>query len=293
MNIANKTQAGYAEGVVSIITNSLLFILKLWAGITTGSVALMADAWHTMSDSFSSLVVMIAVRLSARRADKDHPFGHGRWEQIASLFVAFLLAVVAYEFLKDSIVQIIDGERVHFGTFGIVATSISIVVKEALARYAFRLARQSDSSVLKADGWHHRTDALSSVVILIGILFGSWLPWIDGALGCLVAMMLFYAAWEIAGEVINKLLGEKPDEYLTSRIVEAARDAYDGDLHFHHFHIHNYVTHREVTFHIRLDSQLSIDQAHQIASRIEQIVQEKFDIEATIHVEPLLKQGNS
>jgi cation diffusion facilitator family transporter len=153
--------------VVSIIINSILFILKYWAGIVSGSIALTADAWHTLSDSLSSIVVVVGVKLSSKKPDKDHPFGHGRWEQISALLIAFILGLIAYDFVQSSILQLINRESTTFGTLAIVVTIISIVVKEALAQYAFYIAKKTDNVSVKADAWHHRSDALSSVVVLI------------------------------------------------------------------------------------------------------------------------------
>lgn len=173
-----KTRAGYLEGIVSVIVNSILFALKFWAGVVTGSIALTADAWHTLSDSLSSIVVIVAVKLSSKKPDAKHPFGHGRWEQVAALFIAFLLGVIAFDFLKDSFTQFKNHESTEFGTIAIVVTIISIIVKEALAQYAFYIGRKTENVSIKADGWHHRTDALSSVVVLVGILFAKQFWWL-------------------------------------------------------------------------------------------------------------------
>ncbi|GHV49307.1 cobalt transporter [Bacteroidia bacterium] len=283
----DKVKAGYTEGIVSVIVNTVLFALKLWAGIVSGSIALVADAWHTLSDSLSSVIVIGAVKLSSRKADKEHPFGHGRWEQIAALFIAFLLAVIAYDFLKGSIEQFNKKETAHFGLFAIVVTVLSILVKEGLAQYAFYIGRKTENTSIKADAWHHRTDALSSLVVLVGILFAGHFWWIDSVLGVIVSIMLFYATYEVAKEAITKLLGEQPDSRLVERITEAVKLACPGDLQLHHFHIHNYVSHQELTFHIKLDNQLSILEGHRIATDIEIMIQESFHIIATIHVEPL------
>ena len=97
----DKNKAGYIEGFISILVNTGLFGLKLWAGIVSGSIALTADAWHTLSDSLSSIIVIFGVKLSSKKPDKEHPFGHGRWEQIAAIFIGFLLALIAYDFLND------------------------------------------------------------------------------------------------------------------------------------------------------------------------------------------------
>lgn len=282
----HRTRAAYTQGFISVFANLGLFLLKLWAGIVTGSIALTADAWHTLSDSISSVAVILAARLSSKKPDRDHPFGHGRWEQIAALFIAFLLAIIAFDFLKDSIFRLYHQESVVFGSIAIIVTMISIVAKEAMAQYAFYVARKTDNISVKADAWHHRTDSLSSVVVLVGILLAPKLWWIDGVLGIIISIMLFYATYEIAREAIMKLLGEKPTPELISKIHLSVEKIHPNNLHLHHFPIHNYIAHQEMTFHIRLEKDMSIETGHQIASRIEQAIFDEFGIIATIHMEP-------
>lgn len=282
----DKAKAGYIEGVVSVIINTILFALKSWAGIVTGSIALTADAWHTLSDSVSSVVVIIGVKLSSKKPDREHPFGHGRWEQITALIIAFILAVIAWGFMKDSIIKFTGRESTKFGTLAIVVTIISIVVKEALAQYAFYIGRITDNVSVKADGWHHRSDALSSVVVLIGILFASQFWWIDSVLGAIISVMLVYATFRIAKEAIGKLLGEKPSPELISKITSLLGKEYSGSIQPHHFHIHNYVSHQELTFHIKLENSITIMSGHKIATDIENKVFELFGIIATVHIEP-------
>ena len=285
----DKTKAETSEGVVSIIINIVLFGLKIWAGMVTHSIALIADAWHTLSDSISSVVVVVAAKLSARKADKEHPFGHGRWEQIAALFIAVFLGIIAWNFLKDSILQLKGGEaeKVVFGTLAIVVTVASIILKELLAQYAFYIGRKTESESVRADGWHHRSDALSSVVVLIGILFAKQFWWIDGVLGIIIALMLFYATFEIMKSGITKLLGEQPGPELIEKITNEIVKLYSSDMEIHHFHIHNYTTHKELTLHIRLNKDFTIKKGHKIATDVENLIREKFDLHATIHVEPL------
>jgi len=283
----DKNKAGYAEGFVSIAVNTVLFVLKLWAGIVTGSIALTAIAWHTMSDSLSSMVVVAAVKLSSKKPDREHPFGHGRWEQIAAIIIAFILAAIAYSFLKDAVSQFHQQKSVQFGTLAIAVTVVSIVCKEALAQYAFHIGRKTGSLSVKADGWHHRTDALSSVVVLAGILFAKNFWWIDSVLGFVISLVLFYAAYKIVKESVTRLLGEEPSPELVSGIKEKAAELYADDLQLHHFHIHNYVTHKELTFHLKLDKNLSIETGHKIATEIENLIKKHFGIAATAHVEPV------
>jgi len=283
----DKKKAGYSEGIVSIIANTVLFVFKLWVGILSGSIALIADAWHSISDSLSSIVLMISVKLSSKKADKQHPFGHGRWEQIGALFIAFILVIIAYDFIKDSIVRLNNKEIARFGTIAFIVTFISILVKEALAQYAFYLGRKTENMSIKADGWHHRTDALASLVVLVGMFFAKYFWWIDSALGIIVSLMLVYVAYEIVKETVAKLLGEEPSPELISEITKSVKSLYPNDLQLHHFHLHNYVNHQELTMHIKLDKNLSIETGHKIATDIENNIKEKFGIIATVHVEPM------
>ncbi|MFC2080309.1 cation diffusion facilitator family transporter [Bacteroidota bacterium] len=283
----NRNKAGYLEGVISIFVNTGLFGLKLWAGIVSGSIALTADAWHTLSDSLSSIIVIFGIKLSSRKADKEHPFGHGRWEQIAAIFIGFLLAVIAFDFLKDSIIQFKTKESANFGLLAIVVTIISILVKEGLAQYAFFVARKTKNLSIKADGWHHRTDAISSAIVLVGIFFSDRFWWIDSVLGIVIAGMLFYAAYEIIKDAINKLLGEKPSDELIDKINQIISELYDEDYFPHHFHIHNYVNNQELTFHIKVENKMSIWDAHVIATEIESKISDLMNISSTIHIEPI------
>ena len=283
----NKTEGGYIAGTVSIIINSILFIAKIWAATLTGSIALAADAWHTLSDSLSSVIVVLAAKLSSRKADKEHPFGHGRWEHIASLFIAMILGIIAYDFIKNSIEQFNSKQSVEYGALAIIVTVVSIVVKELLTQYSFYIAKKTDNSSVRADGWHHRSDALSSLVVLFGILFAKKFWWIDSVLGIIIGIMLFYATFKILKEVITKLLGEEPDDKLKKNILIEINQLLKYNIDPHHFHLHDYIVHKEMTFHIRLKNDMTIENGHNIATDIENMIKEKFDIVATIHIEPL------
>ena len=286
----NRLQAQVFEGILSVIVNALLFVAKLWVGMVTGSIALMADAWHTMSDAATSIFVAVAAKLASRKTDKEHPFGHGRWEFIASIFIAVILGVIGLEFLTGSIERFQNRESVEYGNLALIITAVSIVIKELLAQVAFFLGRTFNNPVITADGWHHRSDSLSSVVVLIGIIvarFTTDLWWIDSALGVFCALAIFYAAFTILKEAISKILGEAPKQEFIDELVAEIKKIYDHDLSVHHIHLHNYVSHKELTLHIRLDKNMTIEQGHKIATVIEDMIKERFNMEATIHVEPL------
>jgi len=289
-SIMSRGKAQVFEGVLSVVVNAVLFAVKFWAGIVTGSVALMADAWHTMSDSLTSIFVVAAAKLASKKPDKEHPFGHGRWELIASLLIAFILGMIGYEFLTDSIDRFQNREAVVYGTLALAVTAVSIIVKEALAQYAFYLGRKFDNPVIAADGWHHRTDSLSSVVVLIGIIitrFVAGLWWMDSVLGVFCALAIFYAAYKIMTDAVTRILGEEPAQEFIDELGAEVKKIYDNDLKIHHVHLHNYISHKELTMHIRLDKDMTIENGHDIATVIEDMIKERFDTETTIHIEPL------
>ena len=285
-----KKRYGYMEGIVGIVANLMLFALKYWAGIVSGSLALIADAWHTLSDSASSVIVIGSVKLSTKKPDDEHPFGHGRYQEIASLFIAFLLGIIAWEFLSGSIAKFREHGSTQFGILAIVVTALSVLVKEGMARYAYWTYRKTGLETLKADGWHHRSDALSSAVVLVGILLGNRFWWIDSVLGFLISLMLIYTVFEIVKNSIEKLLGAKPDKELIAAVNKLISEVSDREICPHHFHLHTYGDHQELTFHIMLKGDLDIATGHDIATHIELALRDQMGIEATIHVEPI--RGN-
>lgn len=280
-----KTNWTLIEGWVSIFGNIILFALKLWVGLITGSVALTADAYHTLTDSISSGIVIFSGWLSRKPADEHHPFGHGRSDLISSVIIGVLLALIGFEFILKSVEQIKSGVGVDYGMAAIVVTVISIGVKELMAQFAFWAGRKNDNPILKADGWHHRTDALSSVVILIGILCASYAEWIDGALGILVSLMIFYASYEILRDSVSRLIGEKPDSKIIGQIDQLIEEL-QLEVRPHHYHLHRYGDHIELTFHLTMESSLTLQQAHDQANLLERALRDRMDIESTIHMEP-------
>ncbi len=273
------------SGWVSIFGNVLLFVIKYWAGITSQSVAIITDAWHTLSDSLSSIILLVGVKISSKPADKVHPFGHGRAELIAAVIIGVLLAMIAVNFIIEAINKLMDHNTVVYGILAVVVTVISIVAKELMAQYAFWAARKTGSKVLKADGWHHRSDAISSVIILIGIFLGQFFWWLDAFMGIIVAFMLIYATYEIMQEAVSALLGEAPSPELINKVKEIATHNCKRQIEPHQIRIHDYENHAEITFHIVLSGDLLLKEANAIASKIKKEIKQELDMEATIHID--------
>lgn len=275
------------SGLVSILGNVLLAGAKFWAGIATGSTALMADAWHTLSDSLSSLILMAGILISRKPPDEEHPYGHGRAELLASLAIGFLLLVVAINFTAEGIAKIKNQELIIYSTLAKIVTLLSVLLKEGMAQYSMYVYRKTGFTSVKADGWHHRSDALSSLVILAGIYLSAYLWWMDSLLTFLVAILIIFTAIEIMKSAINPLMGTKPDQQLVTRVEKLARETIDLPANVHHIHIHHYGDHTEITFHIKLPGEMSLEQAHEQADKLEKAIREKLQMTPTIHIEPI------
>lgn len=283
--------AAKIEGHIAVWGNVALAAFKFFVGAMTGSLAIVADAWHTLSDSLSSVVMLVGLKIAEKPADDEHPFGHGRAELVSAVVIGMMLAAVGFEFVVDGVKKIIAQETAEFGALGVAAMVSTVVIKEAMAQYAFWCARKTGMESLRADGFHHRSDSISSIVILVGMgadaLSGGKLRWMDGALGAVVGLMLLHVAWTVLRDAGTRLLGEAVDPETEAKIREIAQRVGGSDgLEFHHLHLHDYGRHREITFHIRLAPETSLVEAHRFASKIERAIADELGIDATIHIEP-------
>lgn len=286
-NTEKALKYGMQIGWISIIGNIALFVLKYIAGVLSGSVALMADAWHTLTDSLSSIILIVGLKISRKPPDDEHPFGHGRAEWISSMLIGLFLVVIGISFIHESLDRLKDRQDFDFGLMAWIATILSILIKEGMAQLSFRGARKTGLQSLKADGWHHRTDSLSSVLVLLGLIFGQKFWWIDGVLGIAVSLLIFIAAFEILKENISNILGRSPDKDTIDKVYQIIRDNCQKEVNIHHIRIHYYGQHKEMTAHIKLPGQMSLDIAHKIANQIEEMILTDLNIYATIHTEPL------
>jgi len=259
MNHQEKRKLGFIEGWLSIIVNVLLFGAKYAAGVSSASTAIKTDAWHTLSDSVTSAIVVFSFWFASHKADRKHPFGHGAAESIGAVIIGTLLGVVAFECLKESSLKLIS---------------------------ALWAGKKTNSAALTADGWHHRSDAVTSVLLLGGVFIGGKFPAIDGVMGIVIALFIFHAAYEIIKDVSGSILGAAPAKATEDKINAVIKAQNTGETGIHHLHIHRYGDHTEATFHIRFPAGMSIAHAHERASKIEGAVRDELGIESTIHIEP-------
>ena len=283
MKVESKKLA-YVEGIVSIVINTVLFGLKYWIGIMTGSIAIIADAWHTLSDSLTSIVVILGAKVSSKPADKNHPFGHGRAESVASIIIGVLLFIVGSNFFFDAIQRLRSKEAAIFSTSSIIIFIISVITKEAMAQFSFWAYNKTKSHSLKADGWHHRSDAIASAIILISIFLGKNLWWIDGVFGIIVSLLIVYTAIDIMKEAAQPILGEIPKQDNIEKIIKIGERFNLNDIH--HIHEHSYGSHLEYTMHVYMPKDSPIYKAYSITKKFREVLRKELNIESTVYIKP-------
>jgi len=282
----NKYHVAYILVWISIILNILVFGIKYYAGLRIGSLAMIADAWQSLSDYITSVVVLIGFWIASKPADYEHPFGHGRAESVISVIVATILAVVGVNFISESISRLQTRELVDYDITSLIIFSVTILIKEIMAQYSIYYGKKIQSESLRADGWHHRTDAISTVVIVIGAFFGEQFYWMDSVLAMGVSLMLFYVTYEILKSAASSILGETPSHEFKLKVMKIAKDVNPAITSVHHFRIHSYGDHKELNIDIRLPAEMSVHDAHVIASAVEKSIYFIMNYKTTVHVEP-------
>lgn len=282
-----RIKIGVFQGWISVLVNSVLFILKLLIGIILGAVSVIADAVHTLSDVVSSIVVIWGFKQAEKPADVEHPYGHGRAEYIATLIIAILLCVAGIEFIEASIDRIQNPEQVAAEWWMILILMLTIILKEITARYAEFLSSKIASGVLHADAWHHRIDAISSTMVVAAMIAGKYgYPVVDGWAGLGVALFLIFTGFEIAKDAVDDLIGKPP----TMEDVENIRNIVmniNGVLGAHDITIHSYGHDKFVSVHVEIDADKSTAEAHDISEEVEYKLHHALGVEPTIHMDPI------
>lgn len=282
-----RAKYGVLEGWVSIIGNTLLFFVKLYAGFAVHSTALIADAFHTLSDSATSAVVIIGFKLSRKPSDKEHPFGHGRVEPVATLIISVLLFVAGLELLKTSVHAIMYPTKTWVSVPVILIISATILFKELMARFSFHIGDHIDSSTLKADAMHHRSDALSTVLVVVALVssrYGYYM--VDGIMGSLVSVAIFISAYMIMKDAVNPLLGEPPSKDMI-RMIEELSKSKPGVLGVHDIICHTYGQTSITSLHIEVCYKENALTLHRIAEEIEDEIGEKTHGLVVVHIDPV------
>ncbi|NIA20635.1 MAG: cation diffusion facilitator family transporter [Anaerolineaceae bacterium] len=281
---------------ISIVGNILLAAAKGLLASVTGSISLWGDAVHSASDLITSLIVLVGLRIGRRPADARHPYGHGRAEIIATLAVGILLALAGLQLGYKSVQRILNppeiGEALGRNLMIVIAAGVllSAAAKEWMARYSARVGRRIGNPSLKADAWHHRSDALSSVLVAVS-LGGAALGYyrLDAFLGLGVCLLIMISAVRPILRSASSLLGEAPQEELVAKI-KAVAQAVHGVKNIHAVTVHDYGHRKVASMHVTLQAELNLDQAHRVASEVESQVTQQLGLSVLVHAEPHSEQ---
>lgn len=285
----NREKAGTAAGFVGIFFNLLLFSFKAVAGMLSNSAAILADAFNNLSDIGSSVITFIGFKMSSKPADSDHPFGHGRIEYIAGLLVAVAIILMGFELGKSSVEKIIHPEQVEYTLLSAAVLIVSVAVKIFMFYFNRGIAREINSTSLKATAADSLSDSIATSAVLLGIGISYLFKInIDGILGLAVALFIFVSGVKAIIETVNPMLGEAADP----AFVNALRDEVLKDSHIlgiHDMVIHNYGPSKIiVSLHAEVPSSGNILELHDVIDNIEKNLKSKFKCEAVIHMDPIV-----
>jgi len=276
---------------VGIAANVLLSALKLLAGIFGHSGAMVSDAVHSLSDVLSSFIVIIGVRLAGREADREHPYGHERFECVAAIVLAVILLITGVFIARSAIEQIARGFVEELGIPGLlplVAAAISIVSKEIMYRYTRRHALRIGSEALMASAWDHRSDALSSVGALVGIAGARLgIPVLEPIASLVICLFIFKAAYDIFRGAVDKMVDRSADEE-TEQAIRACAEEQTDVLGVDLLQTRAFGNRIYVDLEIRVDGSVTLRESHEIAERVHDAIEERFDTvkHIMVHVNP-------
>lgn len=277
------------------VVNLLLTAGKLVAGALGHSAAMVADGVHSLSDLISDVIVLAFTHISAKGKDRDHSFGHGKFETLATLIISIILVIVGGKLMSEgirSIIDIINGTVLpRPGIIALAAAAVSIVAKEILYHVTLKTGKRVQSPVVIANAWHHRSDALSSIGSLIGIggaiILGSKWTILDPIVSCAISIAIIIVAFRMAMPSIAELLEASLPEEIENQITATA-SAVEGVRDFHELKTRRNGISFIIDAHMTVDPDISIVEAHNIATRVEEALRTKFGSETqiSIHMEP-------
>ena len=280
-------------GIVGIALNLLLFAGKFFSGTISGSIAITADAFNNLSDAGSSVVTLIGFKLSGRKADTGHPFGHGRMEYLSGLIVAGLIIIMGIELGKSSLTKILHPAAVEFSLLSVGILAVSICVKVYMSIYNRHVGKKIHSAAMAATAIDSLSDTAATTAVLIATLVAKWTDWqIDGWVGIMVALFILYAGWRAAKETLDLLLGQPPEEAFVRQIIAIVMN-HPHIIGMHDLVVHDYGPGRlMISLHAEVPAEGDIMELHDEIDNAERGLAEKLNCHAVIHMDPVITNDN-
>lgn len=283
-----RNKYGTVAGIVGIVSNLLLFILKFSIGFLSGSIAITADAFNNFTDMASSAITMIGFKLASMPADEEHPFGHGRLEYLSALVVAFMVMFVGIKFVQTSFERIMNPVAVQFSLIPFILLLCSMAVKFWLGRFNKIVGEKIDSSALKAVAVDAMGDVFTSGCVVLSYLIAKFTAFpLDGYVGIVVSLIILYAGFSLIKETVSPLLGEAPDAEMVDAIVNGLLE-YNIISGVHDLIIHNYGVGRCIaSVHAEVPCNIDIMEIHEVIDDAEKELSKKLNIHLVIHMDPI------
>lgn len=288
-NSSVREKYGILSGAVGIVLNILLCVGKFIVGAASNSIAITADAFNNLSDAGSSIVTLFGFKLSAKKPDKDHPFGHGRFEYISALAVAFLVLLMAVELIKSSVSKIVTPDEINFSIPTVAVLVMSILGKLWLAFFNRKLGKKINSPAMTAVVTDSIGDICATAASLLSIVVSKiFSVSIDGYVGVVVALFVLYAGYGILKDTISPLLGEPPSKDIVNELVSLVM-SFDGVMGIHDLVLHNYGANSVFgSVHVEVRSDADFVETHDMLDLIEHTALEKLNIHLVVHPDPLV-----
>lgn len=284
-----RHQYGILSGILGIILNFILFLIKFLAGFFSHSIAIMADALNNLSDAGSSFITLIGFKLASEKPDKNHPYGHGRFEYITGLIVSFLILLMSFELFQSSVNKILHPEETTITTFIMIILVVSILAKLYMAYFNHKIGSKISSAALLATAADSRNDCISTFMILLTSLISLYTNInLDAYVGLIVSILIFFSGINAAKDTINPLLGQAPEEEYVKKIEDVVC-SHDLILGIHDMMVHDYGPGRVmVSLHAEVPSDGDILEMHDLIDHIEKDLSIECNCEAVIHMDPVL-----
>lgn len=275
-------------GALGVACNLLLFFVKLPIGMLMNSIAITSDAFNNLSDMGSSLIAIISAKMSNRRPDKEHPFGHGRIEYISSLIIAFIILLVGLELLKGSAGKILHPEPVQLNTAMLVILALSVLVKLWMFSYNRTIGKRIDSSVTRATASDSLNDAITTTAVTLATLADAFIAFpLDGIVGVVVSLLILYSGYGIAKDTIGLLLGHPPSPELVREITQMVMEG-EGIVGVHDMIVHDYGPGRTMaSVHAEVPDDSDICKVHEVIDATEQLIHRTLGVDIVIHADPI------
>ncbi len=283
-----RTAYGVLASIVGICLNIVLFLIKIISGMLVNSISVMADAFNNLSDAASSVISFVGVKLAGRPADKEHPFGHGRYEYITAFIVSFLVLQVGFSCFKSSIGKIVHPEEVAFQLPVVLILTVTILMKVWLAFFNRKLGKRIHSKVMEATAADSTGDVLVTGATVLSLVIGKLTGFsIDGYVGVIVSVAVLAAGFGIAKDTLGPLLGGAVNREVYDLLTKKV-EGYEGILGTHDLIVHNYgPSHSMATIHAEVPNDKDIETAHELIDQIERETLRDLDIFLVIHMDPV------